>query len=586
MSGHRLAEGGSGIDRTRPLAFAFAGRPYRGFAGDTLASALMASGVDVVARSFKYHRPRGIVSAGSEEPSALVTLRTGARAEPNAKAPAVPLHDGLVADAQNAWPSLRFDLMAANGLAGPLLSAGFYYKTFIGGPRGAWTRVFEPLIRRAAGMGRAAEAPDPDRYETTNAFCDVLVVGGGPAGLMAAKAAAANGARVILADEGERMGGALLHETARVDGRDAPAFAAATVAGLVATEGVTLLPRTTVYGHYDGLFAAVERVADHLPEPGHAPRQRHWLIRPRRTILATGAIERPLVFAGNDRPGVMLADAMRAYANRYGTAPGRRVAILTTNDGAYRAARDLHAAGVRIAAIVDLRDAVPEAARAVAEETGASLRLGVGVAAAHGRHRLTGITLTDGRRVDCDTLGVSGGWIPSIHLTAQGGGKPVWDPELCGFLPGAMPPTWHAAGAIRGMFDLPSVLEAGAAVGTADDGRPRRVEAPSDLLGDRPAPVWRTPGKGKAFVDLQHDVTADDIELAHREGFEAVEHLKRYTTLGMAADQGKTSNLKRPGPHGGGAGHPHPRGGGRRASAHPILRSPWARWPGRRRDRS
>ena len=550
MSGHRLASGGSGIDRDRPLSFAFAGRPCRGFEGDTLASALMASGVDVVSRSFKYHRPRGIVSAGPEEPSALVTLRSGARAEPNAKAPAIPLWDGLEAHAQNAWPSLRFDAMAINGLAGPLFAAGFYYKTFMAGPRGTWTRLFEPVIRRAAGMGRAPLAPDPDRYETVHAFCDVLVVGAGPAGLMAARAAASSGARVIVADEGERMGGALLHETATVDGRPAPAFAAAAQAALAAMRNVTVLPRTTVYGHYDGQFGAVERVADHLPTPGEAPRQRHWTIRAARTILATGGIERPVVFAGNDRPGVMLADAARAYVNRWGAAPGRAVAVFATHDGAYRTVRDLHAAGVRVAAVIDARADASSAACAAVAATGARHHLGRAVARTHGRARLTGVTLTDGTRVACDTLAVSGGWVPTLHLTSQGGSAPIWDERLATFLPGALPPGWAVAGGVTGALDLPAILAAGAEAGVAAAralGRaPERTaipDAPSDLLADAPLPLWRVPGPGKAFVDLQHDVTAADVALAHREGFEAVEHLKRYTTLGMAADQGKTSNL-------------------------------------------
>ncbi|MCF3932212.1 sarcosine oxidase subunit alpha family protein [Acuticoccus sp. M5D2P5] len=549
MSGHRLAAGGSGIDRTTPVRFSFAGKSLTGYAGDTLASALLANGVEIVARSFKYHRPRGVVSAGPEEPNALVSLGVGARSEPNTRATMVPLHDGLVAGGQNAWPSLRHDLMAVNGLAGGLIGAGFYYKTFIGGPRGTWTRFFEPMIRRAAGMGEAPTEPDPDRYESAHHFCDVLVIGGGPAGLMAAKAAAEAGARVLIADERDGFGGALRHERAAIDGRPAPHFAAALAAEL-ATRGVQILPRTTVYGQYDGAFGAVERVVDGSNDPGPLPRQRHWTIRPREVILAAGAIERPIVFASNDRPGVMLADAMRAYVNQYGVAPGRRVAIFTTHDGAYRTVRDLAAAGVTVAAIIDARPDVPHAAKAVAEAAGAELLAGATVAAVGGGKRVETIVTTDGRRIAADALGVSAGFMPTLHLTAQLGGKPEWDAALSAFRPGALPTHWHVAGAVDGTFGTGEALASGARAGAAaltalglavpDTTLP---ETDDDLLADRPAPLFHVPGKGKAFVDMQHDVTAKDIALARDEGFEAVEHLKRYTTLGMATDQGKTSNL-------------------------------------------
>ncbi|CTQ50494.1 sarcosine oxidase subunit alpha family protein [Jannaschia donghaensis] len=550
MSGYRLDQGGTGIDRSRPLRFTFDGRRFDGYEGDTLASALMAEGVDVLARSFKYHRPRGIVSAGSEEPSALVTLRDGARSEPNAKAPMIPLWDGLVASGQNAWPSLRFDAMAVNGLAGPLFGAGFYYKTFMGGPRGTWTKFFEPIIRRAAGMGKASLAPDPDRYETAHLHCDVLVIGAGPAGLAAARAAAGTGARVVIADEGERFGGHLLSDAGEIEGQPSAAFAAAAQADLAALPWVTALPRTTVYGHYDGQFAAVERVADHVAAPGRAPRQRHWLIRPLQIVLAAGATERPIVFPGNDRPGVMLAEAARTYATRWGVAPGRRVVVFTTHDGAYRTVRDLHAAGVGIAAVIDARPQVSAEACAVVAATGARHKTGATVCATRGRSRLTGITLTGGLRIDCDTLAVSGGWMPNLHLTSQGGGKPVWSEDQASFLPGTLPDRWQIAGSVGGLGALTETFAQGAEAGIRaaaacdfDAAPAEPTLARDDLVPTDPLPLWRVPGKGKAFVDLQHDVTADDVMLAQREGFEAVEHLKRYTTLGMAADQGKTSNL-------------------------------------------
>ena len=549
MSGYRLAKGGSGIDRGRRLGFRFAGARYQGFDGDTLASALLANGVDVVARSFKYHRPRGVYSAGPEEPNALVTLGEGARAEPNAKAPFVPLTEGLVASAQNAWPSLNFDMMAANSLAGKLFAAGFYYKTFIGGPRGTWTRLFEPVIRRAAGMGRAPVEPDPDRYETMHAHCDVLVVGAGPTGLMAAKAAASCGARVIVADEREAFGGMLRHDRALVDGLPAPEFAAGAQAELAAL-GATVLPRTTVYGHYDGQFGAVERVAD-VPE-GDFPRQRHWLIRPRQVILATGAIERPIVFAGNDRPGVMLADAGRAYVNQHGVAPGRRVVVFGCHDGAYAAVRDLAEAGVEVVAVVDPRREPGAAARDIADRAGAELIAGAVVSAARGKvvRSVEVRSATGTRAIEADALLVSGGWVPTLHLTSQAGGKPIFDEALAAFRPGALPENWQAVGAVDAMFATADCLAAGARAGReaaqelgfeAHDLPAIAVEG--DAPSSNPHPLFHVPGKGKAFVDMQHDVTASDVALAHDEGFRAVEHLKRYTTLGMATDQGKTSNL-------------------------------------------
>ncbi|MEQ9607704.1 MAG: 2Fe-2S iron-sulfur cluster-binding protein, partial [Kiloniellaceae bacterium] len=334
MSGYRLSSGGQAVDRARSLSFTFDGKRYQGFAGDTLASALLASGVDLFGRSFKYHRPRGLISAGVEEPNALVTLRSGARAEPNTRATVVELFDGLEAVSQNRWPSLGFDVMAVNGLAGPILSAGFYYKTFMGPTRKAWM-FYEHFIRKAAGLGAGTTLADPDRYEEMNAFCDVLVVGAGAAGLMAALAAARSGARVILADEQAAPGGALRGDAVA---RDA-------LAELAALENVTLLPRTTVYGYYDdNTLGAVERVAVHLAVPAEGqPRERHWTIRARRVVLATGAIERPIVFGDNDRPGVMLADAGRVYVQHYGVAPGKQVALFTNNDGAYRSVAALSA---------------------------------------------------------------------------------------------------------------------------------------------------------------------------------------------------------------------------------------------------
>jgi methylglutamate dehydrogenase subunit C len=550
MSGFRLATGGA-IVRDQPLRFAFDGRIYNGFAGDTLASALMANGVSLVARSFKYHRPRGVFTAGPEEPSALVTLRTGNRRDVNVPATMIELYDGLIAESQNRWPSLSLDLMAINSLAAPLLFAGFYYKTFMW-PRAFWERLYEPLIRRAAGLGHASRAPDPDTYDTRHAHCDVLVIGAGLAGLAAAQAAASGGARVILADQSCALGGATLHDPAL--GQWGQAMAAA----LAELPDVTCLPRTTVaaaYGH--GVFAAVERVSDHLAAPPeHAVRQRFWTIRARQAILATGAVERLIAVPGNDRPGVMLASAARIYANRYGVAPGRRIAAFVNNDEAYAALRDLAASGLTIAAIVDVRG--PTAVSQDAVDQGLPVRFTHEVTRVRGRRRVSGIDLralgqTKIDVVRCDTLCLSGGYSPHVQLATQAGASVTWNEAIAGFAADAHP-TIQPAGAAAGVFGRLEAARHGQQVGFAVSrslgfSRPAAavlVQALPPIGEKRDAPLvplWQVPGKGKAFVDLQHDVTTADIALAHREGYSHIEHAKRYTTHGMGTDQGKTGGL-------------------------------------------
>jgi len=534
-SPYRLNNGGL-IDRTRPLPFEFDGRACSGFAGDTLASALLACGIRLVGRSFKYHRPRGLLTAGSEEPNALVELRTGARREPNTRATVAELFAGCAAYSQNRWPSLSFDVGAINSWLAPVLIAGFYYKTFMW-PRSFWERVYEPAIRQAAGLGRASTEPDPDRYEKAHLFCDVLVIGGGPAGLAAALIAARSGARVVLADEDFVLGGRLNSERFEIDGMSGPAWARQVEAELMSMRDVRVLKRTTVFGAYDGEFGAIERVSDHLPvPPKHLPRQRLWKIVARRTILASGAIERPIVFGGNDRPGVMMASAVRTYLNRYGVVPGRKIAIFTTTDDGWKTAADLSSAGVAVEAIIDARS------DARASVSAARTWLGAQVVDTHGSAGLRGITIRDrdGKtsRLSIDTLAVSGGWNPAISLTTHLGHRPKWSPSIAAFVPGEMPRGMSVTGAAAGRFSLTEALRTGAEAAGAKDIPWRTNDEPTNIT-----PTWCVESRSKSFVDFQNDVTSEDVALAAREGYRSAELLKRYTTLGMATDQGKTSNV-------------------------------------------
>jgi heterotetrameric sarcosine oxidase alpha subunit len=546
---HRLGSGGL-IDRSQPLSFTFDGQPYLGFAGDTLASALVANGVKLVGRSFKYHRPRGILTAGSDEPNALVELRAGARREPNTRATTAELYDGLTAASQNRWPSLAFDIGAVNDRLSRFLVAGFYYKTFMW-PAKFWELLYEPLIRRAAGLGRAARAEDPDHYEKAFAHCDVLVIGGGPAGLMAALAAGRAGARVILADEDFRLGGRLLAERHEIDGKPGTEWIAEIEAELESLPEVRIMRRTAVIGVFDhGQYGAVERVNDHVAvPPEHEPRQRGWKIVAKCAVLAAGALERGIAFGNNDRPGVMLAGAVRSYINRYAAAPGRRIAVFTNNDDGWRTAADAHAAGIEVAAVIDSRAEQPGQFAAL----GIRVMTGAQVSHVHGRQGVQAIDVVDAAghftRIDCDALAVSGGWNPAVHLTCHLGGKPVWNETLAAFRPGAVPPGMHVAGAANGALTLAECLHAGVAAGAmaavecgfqiASIRMPSAQDEASGIT-----PLWHVKeSRAKAFVDFQNDVTIKDIALANQEGFSSVEHLKRYTTLGMATDQGKVANV-------------------------------------------
>ena len=548
----RLARGGL-IDRGRALSFRFDGAAYTGFAGDTLASALMANGVSLMGRSFKYHRPRGLFTAGSDEPNALVELRTGARREPNCKATTVELFDGLEAQSQNRFPALSFDLLSLNGILSPFLPAGFYYKTFMW-PAFFWEKVYEPAIRRAAGLGRASGKTDPDQYEKAYAFCDVLVAGSGPAGLMAAVTAARSGARVILCEEDFAFGGRLLAERHAVGGQEGADWARAVEDELRTYANVTLMPRTSLVCAFDDRsYAALERVSDHLPVPSpHKPRQRLWKIVAAQTVIAAGSHERLIAFGGNDRPGVMQASALRTYLNRYGTAAGKCISLFTTTDDGWRTAADMAAAGIRLGAVVDPRSHVSPSLVAAAEAGGARIFLNAEVVGVQGGKRVRAIEIsTDGRNaiiVKCDTLGVSGGFNPALGLTAHLGNRPQWSPDIHAFVPDNLPPGMNVAGAARGQLSLAACLADGARVGAAVA---RAVNRSADIIVPQSSPdsaalkpLWRTRRtRGKAFVDMQNDVTDSDVVLAAREGFANPEHLKRYTTLGMATDQGRSGAL-------------------------------------------
>jgi heterotetrameric sarcosine oxidase alpha subunit len=548
----RLSSGGL-IDRARPLGFTFDGKGYSGFAGDTLASALLANGVKLVGRSFKYHRPRGILTAGSEEPNALVTLRTGARAEPNTRATTAQLFDGLEATSQNRWPSLGFDVMAVNQLFAPFLVAGFYYKTFMW-PAKFWERVYEPLIRRAAGLGALSMLPDPDSYDRAHDFCDLLVIGGGPAGLAAAVTAGRARLRVIIVNEDRLLGGRLLAERHDIEGLPAGTWVSATVAELRSLPNVTVLNRTAVFGAYDDReFGALEQVSDHLPAPPPGqPRQRLWKIVTKRTLLASGAIERPLVFGGNDRPGVMTASAVATYVNRFAVTPGNRAVVFTTSDSGWATTLDLLAAGVKVVAVVDPRSDPGSPAVIKVRQAEVEILTGAVVTDAYGK-MVNAVDVRsakgDIRRIETDLLAVAGGWNPSIGIASNLGDRPVWSEAIQAFVMATPSPAMIPIGAAAGHFSLREALTDGVRSVeriARDLGRtvpksaiPRTTEDAVEVK-----PLWHVGAhKTKAFVDFQNDVTDTDIRLAAQEGFVSIEHLKRYTTLGMATDQGKTSQL-------------------------------------------
>ena len=565
---YRLASGGSRIDRSKPLSFSFDGRSLSGFAGDTIASAVQASGQRVFGRSYKYHRPRGVIGLGSEEMNALIGVGVGARHEPNLRATQIELFNGMTAVTQNRWPSLNFDIGALNNKLSRFFPGGFYYKTFMW-PRSFWKHVYEPVIRYAAGLGKAPEDRDPDTYEHMHIHADVVVVGGGIAGLTAAEAAAAGGVRVLLIDENPVLGGIADLTAGKIGEVSVADYAKAAADRLAALPNVQILSRTTAVGHFHhNYMMAFERVGDHDPSilANGAPRHRLWKIRAGHIVLASGALERPIAFANNDRPGITLASAVRGMVERYGVAPGSNGVVFTNNDDAYLTALALRKAGVNVQ-IVDSRarpqgDLVQKAiaegieisASSVISKVEGTLNVKSVKIAAYRKGQ--GRVITE-KKVDCDFIAMSGGWNPALHLWCHNGGKIRFDDGLASFRPNTHTDAITAVGAANGTMSVAETLaEAvaageGAAKAVNAKAKAAKIKLPAIEEPVRGAleAIWFAPATGgynegnKHFIDFQNDVTAADLELAQREGYESVEHTKRYTTFGMATDQGKTSNL-------------------------------------------
>jgi sarcosine oxidase subunit alpha len=560
----RIAQGGR-IDRDNQLKFSFNGKTYTGQAGDTLASALLANGIHMVGRSWKYHRPRGILSAGAEEPNAIFQLEKGEKTIPNARATQVELYDDLDASSVNCWPSLDFDLLSINSKVSRMLPAGFYYKTFMW-PKSMWMK-YEHIIRKASGLGKSPEVNDSDRYEHSHRHCDVLIAGGGVAGLTAALAAGRAGARVILVDEQSEFGGMALSSYDKIDGQPVSDWIQAAVAELQELPEVMLLPRSTAYGYHDYNFVTInQRLTDHLALNNRkGGREKLWHIRAHQVVLATGAMERPLVHSNNDRPGIMLASAVSTYVNRYAVKPGERAVIFTNNDSAYQTALDLNAAGAQVVAVVDARSQSSSELANMVRSAGIEVMNSCAVVDTSGGKRLQSVQVmslsSDGqsvsgqrRTLSCDLLAVSGGWSPVVHLSSQSGAKAVWNEEAAMFIPGEPVQQQASVGSANGTLELKlSLIEAANAGNAAAKacGFDSNMKAPQSdaVISDPIMPLWLVPSdkeKGrepKAFIDLQNDVGSADIELAAREGFHSVEHVKRYTAMGFGTDQGKTGNI-------------------------------------------
>lgn len=568
---NRLSTGGR-INRRKPLVFNFDGRRLMGYEGDTLASALLANGIDVVGRSFKYGRPRGIMTAGVEEPNAVLQIgSTGSTQIPNIKATEQSLYNGLVSHPVNGWPSADNDVMGFVGkVGGALMSPGFYYKTFMW-PKSQWEN-YEKFIRKAAGLGKAPSKPDVDRYDHMHHHTDVMVVGAGPSGLMAALQASRSGARVLLADERSEFGGSLLHSQERIDGMEAMDWVESVVNELSDNPKVTLLTRATVNGYHDHNFLTIsERRTDHLADtsPDGTARQRFHKVRAGSVILATGAHERPLVFANNDLPGCMIASSLSHYIHRFAVVPGNSLVLMTNNDSAYQSAIDWLDAGRDVVAIVDTRKSPEGRVVDLALERGIRVLTGSVIIEAKGRKRVSGAVVApinahgtfvtgDTRWLPCDTIATSGGWSPVVHLSCHTGSRPVWSEDILGFIPGPTTEQRFCAGSVSGKQTLNECLSDGAVQGataasaaghsSGEEATLPMAASDNDVVGDT-MPIYLVPHikptsrAPKQFVDMQNDVTAAGIEMTTREGFESIEHVKRYTALGFGTDQGKTGNI-------------------------------------------
>jgi len=559
---YRLDEPGY-INRNKKISFKFNGKKYFGYEGDTLASALLANGIHLVGRSFKYHRPRGFIGAGVDDPNAKVQLYQGAKTEPNALATEIELVEGLVSKSQNCWPSVSFDFGAINNIFNKFFPAGFYYKTFMW-PKNFWYKIYEPIIRRAAGLGVAPLKPDPDRYEHKFEYCDILIAGSGPSGLASALAAAKNGARVILAEDKPRFGGSLLTDEVTIGNKKGKDWADETILKLKSMPNVIVKNRSQVFGYYDhNMMVMLEKTRDHIENPKKfTPRQKLWYIRAKEVIISTGSIERPLVFGNNDRPGIMLASAAKEYIKVYGVLVGKKPIIFTNNDSAYDCAIEFKKNGID-PIVLDIRNNSDGSTVKEAKNLNINIKFSYGVANTKGHLRVNAATIgklnsdksdyENLENISCDCICVSGNWTPTVHLSSQSGNKLKFDENINAFVPNKPRQNENTIGSANGKFTLKKSLEEGFNKGYEIS---KKING-NDIKNSPPTSnersykehdkFWCMPlpknKNYKRFVDFQNDVAVSDIELAVREGFRSIEHVKRYTTLGMATDQGKTSNL-------------------------------------------
>ena len=551
------------INKNKKISFKFNGKKYFGYEGDTLASALLANGVHLVGRSFKYHRPRGFIGAGIEESNAQVQLYSGTMTEPNVMATTVELVEGLVAKSQNCFPSVSFDLGAINNFLSKFFPAGFYYKTFMW-PKSFWHKIYEPIIRKAAGLGVAPLKPDPERYEHKYEYCDILIVGSGPSGLASALTAAKNGARVILAEDKPRYGGSLLTDEVTIGNKKGKDWADETIKQLQLMPNVIVKNRSQVFGYYDhNMTVMLERIKDHIENPSEfTPRQKLWYIRAKEVIISTGSIERPLVFGNNDRPGIMLASAAKEYMKVYGVLVGKKPIIFTNNDSGYDAAIDFKKNGVD-PLVLDIRSNSEGSVVQEAKNLNIDIKFSHGVVNAIGYKKVNSALIgklnakksgyENLESVNCDCICVSGNWTPTVHLSSQSGNKLKFDEKINAFIPNQPKQNESTIGSARGTFTLKNTLEEGFTKGydlsnkITEKNLKTSIPTSNERSYGEQDKFWCMPlPKNKQYkrcVDFQNDVYVSDIELAIREGFRSIEHVKRYTTLGMATDQGRTSNL-------------------------------------------